>query len=83
VYVSLRQVSASSGDARQYASSLWRVVRTASGWSAPERLPNAVNISQRMHNPSIAANGDLYFHLSDDAAWAGSDVGSLSSGVSK
>jgi hypothetical protein len=61
VYVSLRQVSASSGDARQYASSLWRVVRTASGWSAPERLPDAVNISQRMHNPSIAANGDLYF----------------------
>jgi Tol biopolymer transport system component len=61
VYVSLRQLPVSSGEPRQYASNLWRVVRTASGWSAPERLPDTVNISQRMHNPSIAANGDLYF----------------------
>jgi Tol biopolymer transport system component len=61
VYVSLRQLPGSSGEPIKYASSLWRVVRTASGWSAPERLPDAVNISQRMHNPSIAANGDLYF----------------------
>jgi hypothetical protein len=27
----------------------------------PERLPDTVNISERMHNPSIAANSDLYF----------------------
>jgi len=61
VYVSLRQLLVSSGEPRQYASNLWRVVRTASRWSAPERLPDTVNISSRMHNPSIAANGDLYF----------------------
>jgi len=61
VYVSLHQLPASSGEPRQYASNLWRVVRTAWGWSAPQRLPDTVNISSRMHNPSIAANGDLYF----------------------
>ena len=61
VYVSLRQLSVRPGAPPEYASNLWRVVRTASGWSIPERLPDTVNISQRMHNPSIAANGDLYF----------------------
>jgi Tol biopolymer transport system component len=61
VYVSLRELPVSAGEPPRYASSLWRVARTASGWSAPERLPDTVNISQRMHNPSIAANGDLYF----------------------
>lgn len=61
VYVSLRPLSVSPGEPHRYASNLWRVVRTASGWSAPERLPDSVNISERMHNPSVAANGDLYF----------------------
>jgi hypothetical protein len=61
VYVSLRELSVRPGAPPEYASNLWRVVRTASGWSVPERLPDTVNISQRMHNPSIAANGDLYF----------------------
>jgi len=61
VYVSRRQVPVRLGEPPRYASNLWRVVRTASGWSAPERLPDTVNISERMHNPSIAANSDLYF----------------------
>jgi WD40-like Beta Propeller Repeat len=42
-------------------SNLWQVMRTPSGWSDPQRLPDAVNISKNVHNPSIAANGDLYF----------------------
>jgi Tol biopolymer transport system component len=61
VYVSRRELPVQPGAPRQYASNLWRVVRTDSGWSAPERLPDTINISPRMHNPSIAANGDLYF----------------------
>jgi hypothetical protein len=41
-------------------SNLWRVDRTASGWSAPVRLPDTVNISGSIWKPSIAANGNLY-----------------------
>lgn len=41
-------------------SNLWRVDRTADGWSAPTRLPDAVNIASSIWRPSIAANGNLY-----------------------
>ncbi len=41
-------------------SNLWRVNRTANGWSAPVRLPDAVNISGSIWKPSIAASGNLY-----------------------
>ncbi len=41
-------------------SNLWRVDRTASGWSDPVRLPDAVNISGAIFKPSVAANGNLY-----------------------
>jgi len=61
VYASRRLVPASPGEPLRPVTHLWRVTRTASGWSAPERLPDTVNISERMHNPSLAANGDLYF----------------------
>jgi hypothetical protein len=61
VYVSRRKLPSDSGEPLRYATNPWRVMRTASGWSVPERLPDTVNISERMHNPSIAANGDLYF----------------------
>jgi Tol biopolymer transport system component len=61
VYVSRRKLPTDSGEPLRYVTNLWRVMRTASGWSVPERLPETVNISERMHNPSIAANGDLYF----------------------
>jgi hypothetical protein len=42
-------------------ANLWRVRRTATGWSTPERLPDIVNASPSTYAPSIAANGDLYF----------------------
>ena len=61
VYASRRELPASPGTPPKFAFNLWRVVRTPSGWSAPERLPDTVNISKNMHNPSIAANGDIYF----------------------
>ncbi len=40
---------------------IWRVTRTAKGWSQPEELPAVVNMSNRVFKPSLAANGDLYF----------------------
>jgi hypothetical protein len=61
VYASRRMLGAGPGEPLRPVTHLWRVLRTASGWSAPERLPDTVNISDRMHNPSLAANGDLYF----------------------
>lgn len=51
----------SSGSAPLHlVSNLWRVDRTANGWSEPIRLPDAVNISGNIWKPSVAANGDLY-----------------------
>jgi len=49
---------------------LYRVDRTAAGWSAPVELPATVNIARRVFKPSIAANGDLYF-----MADVGHDIG--------
>jgi dipeptidyl aminopeptidase/acylaminoacyl peptidase len=52
--------TASGGAQSALVSNLWRVDRTASGWSAPVRLPDAVNISGSIWKPSIAASGNLY-----------------------
>lgn len=46
-------------------SNLWRVDRTATGWTAPVRLPDAVNIGPAIWKPSIALNGNLYFTVID------------------
>lgn len=40
---------------------LWRVDRTAHGWSAPRRLPDVVNANTSIFSPSIAGDGSLYF----------------------
>jgi len=61
VFASRRLLRAAPGEPLRPVTHLWRVIRTASGWSTPERLPDTINISERMHNPSLAANGDLYF----------------------
>lgn len=75
VYASRRLVPAVPREPLRPVTHLWRVIRTASRWSAPERLPDTVNISDRMHNPSLAANGDLYFTCptnqpGQELAWA-------------
>lgn len=44
---------------------LWRVNRTDKGWGKPFRLPGTVNISSSIYEPSIAANGDIYFQSAD------------------
>jgi hypothetical protein len=42
-------------------ANLWRSDRTAGGWSAPVRLPDAVNIGPSVWKPSMAAGGSIYF----------------------
>jgi hypothetical protein len=43
------------------ASNLWRVDRTATGWSDPKRLPDAVNVpGLSIFKPSVAADGTIY-----------------------
>jgi hypothetical protein len=47
-------------------SNLWRVDRTASGWSEPVRLPDEVNVvGQSIWKPSIAADGTIYLTAID------------------
>ena len=59
VYVSVRLTPA--GSPTKATGHLYKVTRTAKGWSQPVELPGAVNISPRVFKPSLAANGDLYF----------------------
>ena len=40
---------------------LWRVERTPAGWSAPVRLPDAINSDDSTFAPSVAADGSLWF----------------------
>lgn len=40
---------------------LWRVNRTASGWSKPSRLPDMVNRWDSTFGPTVASDGTLYF----------------------
>lgn len=40
---------------------LWRVERTAEGWGAPLRLPEAINADSSTFAPSVAADGSLWF----------------------
>jgi Domain of unknown function (DUF4440)/WD40-like Beta Propeller Repeat len=53
----------------QTHANLWRSDRTASGWSAPVRLPDAVNIGPSVWKPSMAGDGSIYF-VSIDAKGA-------------
>jgi hypothetical protein len=42
-------------------ANLWRSDRAGAGWSAPVRLPDAVNIGPSVWKPSMAADGSIYF----------------------
>ncbi|HEX7062268.1 MAG TPA: hypothetical protein VF200_09865 [Woeseiaceae bacterium] len=44
---------------------LWRMERTAEGWSAPGRLPDTINAGGATFAPAIASNGALYFMRPD------------------
>jgi Tol biopolymer transport system component len=60
IFESDRPFTAGGGSTDRIGN-LWRVDRTASGWSAPMHLPDSVNISKRIYGHSVAANGDIYF----------------------
>jgi Domain of unknown function (DUF4440)/WD40-like Beta Propeller Repeat len=47
-------------------ANLWRAERTASGWSSPVRMPDAVNIGPSVWKPSVVADGSIYFVSIDD-----------------
>ena len=40
---------------------LWRVRRTADGWTTPERLPDSINVNNNMFSPALAPDGTLYY----------------------
>jgi hypothetical protein len=40
---------------------LWRVDRLGDGWGPPHRLPDAINRGTAVFEPSIVADGSLYF----------------------
>lgn len=48
-------------------SAIWKSTREGAGWSAPERLPDTVNISTHIWKPSVAADGTVYFISKGDA----------------
>jgi Tol biopolymer transport system component len=51
---------------RGTGAQLWRVDRTAKGdWTAPVRLPDAVNDGTRIFSASVAADGSVYFQKPD------------------
>jgi Tol biopolymer transport system component len=48
---------------REHKANLWRVDRQGTSWSAPTRLPDAVNVSTSVWRPSVARDGSLYFFV--------------------
>lgn len=63
VFASNRPLHA--GGARRTDFDLWRVDRQPSGWSAPRHLGDAINGPGSETNSSIAADGTLYFAVSE------------------
>jgi hypothetical protein len=62
VFVSIRPpASVPAGTPAHSVANLWRTNRTGDGWSAPVRLPDAVNIGKSVWKPSIAGDGSVYF----------------------
>jgi|ERR1700677_649352 Tol biopolymer transport system component len=63
VFVSLRpkEMPRAGEKAVGRRANLYRTNRVGSGWSEPEKLPDAVNIGDSIWKPSIAADGTIYF----------------------
>lgn len=59
-----------AGGPALHGGHLWRVDRRGEGWSAPVRLPDAVNDAPSIYAPSVAANGDVYYQRRDDTTHA-------------
>src|SRR6185437_12820500 len=56
-----------AGGPALHGGHLWRVDRRGDGWGEPRRLPDAVNVGSSVYEPSVAANGDVYYQRRDDA----------------
>jgi hypothetical protein len=54
-------VTATMGGRRFPGTNLWYVERQAGGWGAPVHVDGALNEGAMIYNPSVAANGDIYF----------------------
>jgi Tol biopolymer transport system component len=55
-----------TGGPALHGGHLWRVDRRGDGWSAPVRLPDAVNDAPSIYAPSVAANRDVYYQRRDE-----------------
>jgi Tol biopolymer transport system component len=69
-YLSKRPIEAGGAPKDDY--DMWKVERTADGWSAPIHLGDAVNTDGNEYFPTVDAGGTLYFTaMRDDSEGAG------------
>jgi dipeptidyl aminopeptidase/acylaminoacyl peptidase len=63
VFVSQRTpaIDPATGMVLGRAAAIWEVDRIGTGWSAPKRLPETINMSSRVFKPTVSADGSLYF----------------------
>lgn len=64
-------IEAEMGGRHFAGTNLWYVERQADGrWGAPVHVEGALNDGAQLYNPSVAANGDVYFsaHRADSGA---------------
>ena len=62
-FVSDRPVD-SAADVADY--NIWRITKTAEGWSAPQPLDSSINTKKDEFYPSVALSGNLYFTRDND-----------------
>lgn len=65
---------ATRGRQRFPGANLWYVERDGEGWGAPVRIEGEVNRVPMAYNPSVAANGTLYFSAHREDSGAGYQV---------
>ena len=53
---------------------IWRVRKTAEGWTEPSLLPSPVNLSDIDTYPSVADDGTLYFFSHREDGFGGHDI---------
>lgn len=64
VFASNRPATAAGAIVRE-GGNLWRVERKGEGWSAPVRLPDAINASPKTYAPCVVGDGSLYYQQAD------------------
>jgi hypothetical protein len=66
-----KPLTATMGSTTFPGTKLWYVQRTAHGWSTPIHVDAALNDTHMIYNPSVAANGDIYYsaHRADSGRY--------------